>query len=235
MEKIDLLYEGKGKKLYSTKDEDIVIAEFKDDLTAFNAQKKGSEDGKGSLNCEISSLLFQLLEKNDIKSHFLEKLDSRNMLCKRVKIIPLEVVVRNIATGSLSKRLGIKDGTKLPFSLVEFYYKNDELEDPIINDEHCKIMDILNDDRDISFLKESARKINDILVKFFDERGVKLVDFKIEFGRDKNGNIILADEISPDSCRLWDKQSNKKMDKDVFRQNLGNVVDVYKEILNRIK
>ncbi|RAX54301.1 phosphoribosylaminoimidazolesuccinocarboxamide synthase [Helicobacter sp. 16-1353] len=233
MEKIDLLYEGKGKKLYSTKDKNLVIAEFKDSLTAFNGQKKGNEEGKGSLNCEISSLLFELLKENGIESHFIKKLDSKNMLCKKVKIIPLEVVVRNIATGSLSKRLGIDDGLKLPFALVEFYYKNDALNDPMINDEHCKIMNILNDDKEIALLKETARKINEILLKFFDDINIKLVDFKIEFGVDENGKIILADEISPDSCRFWDKQSNKKMDKDVFRENLGNVVDVYKEILLR--
>lgn len=235
MKKTDLLYEGKGKKLYKTVDINLVIAEFKDDLTAFNAQKKGSEKGKGSLNCEISTLLFQLLEENGIKSHFIKKLDSNNMLCKKVTIIPLEVVVRNIATGSLSKRLGIIEGTKIPFSLVEFYYKNDSLNDPMINDEHCKMMNILNDDNDIVFIKNTARKINNLLVDFFDKRGIRLVDFKVEFGRDENGEIILADEISPDSCRFWDKESNKKMDKDVFRENLGNVVDVYKEILHRIK
>ncbi|MDE6886993.1 MAG: phosphoribosylaminoimidazolesuccinocarboxamide synthase [Helicobacteraceae bacterium] len=234
MDKLELLYEGKGKKLYSTNKQDEVIAEFKDDLTAFNAQKKGSESGKGSLNCQISSLLFKLLAKNNIKSHFIEMLDERNMLCKKVKIIPLEVVVRNIATGSLTKRLGIQDGKMLDFPLVEFYYKNDDLDDPIINDEHCKIMGILDNDKDIEFLKNTAREINKILLAFFDERNLKLVDFKIEFGKNENNKILLADEISPDSCRLWDKDTNRKMDKDIFRQNLGSVVKSYKEILNRI-
>lgn len=234
MDKLELLYEGKGKKLYSTNKQDEVIAEFKDDLTAFNAQKKGSESGKGSLNCQISSLLFKLLAKNNIKSHFIEMLDERNMLCKKVKIIPLEVVVRNIATGSLTKRLGIQDGKVLDFPLVEFYYKNDDLDDPIINDEHCKIMGILDNDKDIELLKSTAREINKILLAFFDERNLKLVDFKIEFGKNENNKILLADEISPDSCRLWDKDTNRKMDKDIFRQNLGSVVKSYKEILNRI-
>ncbi|RDU62090.1 phosphoribosylaminoimidazolesuccinocarboxamide synthase [Helicobacter sp. MIT 14-3879] len=235
MEKLTLLYEGKGKKLYTTNDANRVIAEFKDDLTAFNAHKKGSEAGKGSLNCQISSILFKLLEKNNIKTHFVEMLDCYNMLCKKVKIIPLEVVVRNIATGSLTKRLGIKDGEKLKFPLVEFYYKNDLLNDPILNDEHCKIINIVDNDKDINYIKDYARKINDILISFFMEKNLKLVDFKIEFGRDENNEIILSDEISPDSCRLWDKDTNKKMDKDIFRQSLGNVSDAYKEVLNRIK
>lgn len=235
MKKKELIYEGKGKKLYKTDDENIVIAEFKDDLTAFNAQKKSCESGKGSLNCQISSLIFELLNQKNINNHFIKQLDENHMLCKKVKIIPLEVVVRNIATGSLSKRLGIKDGLKLPFSLVEFYYKDDLLGDPIINDEHCKIMGILDSDDDIQYIKNIAREVNNILINFFDSKGVKLIDFKIEFGRDSNNNIILADEISPDSCRLWDKESNKKMDKDIFRENLGNVVDAYQEILNRIK
>lgn len=235
MDKKQLIYEGKGKKLYKTSDENLLIAEFKDDLTAFNAQKKSSEVGKGSLNCQISSLIFKLLNQNGIDNHFVKQLDENNMLCMVVKIIPLEVVVRNVATGSLTKRLGIKDGTKLPFSLVEFYYKDDALGDPIINDEHCKIMGILDNDDDIKYIKDVARKVNTILIDFFDTKNVRLIDFKIEFGIDSNNKIILADEISPDSCRLWDKESNKKMDKDIFRENLGSVVDAYQEILNRIK
>lgn len=235
MDKKELIYEGKGKKLYKTDDENLIIAEFKDDLTAFNAQKKSSENGKGSLNCQISSLIFELLNQKGINNHFVKQLDQNHMLCKAVKIISLEVVVRNVATGSLTKRLGVKDGTKLPFSLVEFYYKNDALGDPIINDEHCKIMGILDNDNDIKYIKNIAREVNTILMDFFDARGVRLIDFKIEFGRDSNNKIILADEISPDSCRLWDKESNKKMDKDIFRENLGSVVDAYQEVLNRIK
>lgn len=234
MEKLNMLYEGKGKKLYETSDINLLIAEFKDDLTAFNAQKRSSEKGKGSLNCQISTILFKLLKKEGIESHFKDMLDSNNMLCEKVNIIPLEVVVRNIATGSLTKRLGIKDSTKLPFALVEFYYKDDTLNDPIINDEHCKIMGILQSDKEIASIKEKARKINDILIKFFDKINLILVDFKIEFGFDKNGKIILADEISPDSCRLWDKTTNAKMDKDRFRENLGDVCSAYVEILNRM-
>lgn len=235
MEKLDLLYEGKGKKLYATNDDLKIISEFKDDLTAFNAQKKGNEKGKGSLNCQISTIIFKLLEQNGIKTHFIESLDENSMLCKRVQIIPLEVVVRNVATGSLTKRLGITEGQKLDFPIVEFYYKNDALNDPLVNDEHCKIMGIIDSDESAEFIKKTARKVNEILVEFFAKANLRLIDFKVEFGRDEKGAILLADEISPDSCRLWDKDSNKKMDKDIFRQSLGNVSDAYKEVLARMQ
>lgn len=235
MKKLELLYEGKGKKLYATDNDLQIISEFKDDLTAFNAQKKGNEKGKGSLNCQISTIAFKLLEQNGIKTHFIESLDENSMLCKRVKIIPLEVVVRNVATGSLTKRLGIDEGKKLDFPIVEFYYKNDELNDPLVNDEHCKIMGIIDSDEMTDFLKKTARKINSVLVEFFAKANLRLIDFKVEFGRDENGEILLADEISPDGCRLWDKNSNKKMDKDIFRQSLGTVSEAYKEVLSRIQ
>ena len=205
MEKQIMLYEGKGKKLFATSDENVVIAEFKDDLTAFNAEKKGTESGKGALNCRISTLLFTLLEKEGIKTHFVKQLNDNEMLCKKVSIIPIEVVTRNIATGSLTKRLGIKEGSILAYPLVEFYYKDDALGDP-----------------------------HEILKAFFDKRELKLVDFKLEFGRDNEGNIILADEISPDSCRFWDKNTNQKLDKDRFRQDLGSVKVAYEEVLRRI-
>lgn len=235
MKKLELLYEGKGKKLYATDNDLQIISEFKDDLTAFNAQKKGNEKGKGSLNCQISTVAFKLLEQNGIKTHFIESLDENSMLCKKVKIIPLEVVVRNVATGSLTKRLGIDEGRKLDFPIVEFYYKNDELNDPLVNDEHCKIMGIIDSDETADFLKTTARKINSVLVEFFAKANLRLIDFKVEFGRDENGEILLADEISPDGCRLWDKNSNKKMDKDIFRQSLGSVSEAYKEVLSRIQ
>ncbi len=235
MEKLSLLYEGKGKKLYETQDNLKVIAEFKDDLTAFNALKKGNEKGKGSLNCQISSIIFNLLEQNGIKTHYISTLNANSMLCKKVQIIPLEVVVRNVATGSLTKRLGIKEGIKLDFPLVEFYYKNDALNDPIVNDEHCKIMGILDSDESAEIIKSTARKVNAILLDFFNKANLRLIDFKIEFGRDENGEILLADEISPDSCRLWDKDSDKKMDKDIFRQSLGSVSEAYKEVLERMQ
>lgn len=234
MNKCNMLYEGKGKKLFATENDLEVIAEFKDDLTAFNAEKKGVESGKGELNCQISTILFEHLERNGIATHFIKRLDAQNMLCKKVSIIPIEVVVRNIATGSLSKRLGIEDGKVLPQVLVEFYYKDDALGDPIINDEHCQILGLVKEQSELEILKTQARKVNVVLKEFFDTRGLKLVDFKLEFGRDSDGNIILADEISPDSCRLWDKQTNQKLDKDRFRQDLGNIKVAYEEVLRRI-
>lgn len=234
MQQKELIYEGKGKKIFATEDTNLIIAEFKDDLTAFNAQKKGNETGKGALNCKISSLLFELLEKNGIKTHYKKTLDSTHLLCDKVRILPIEVVVRNVATGSLSKRLGIKDGLELPFVLVEFYYKDDALGDPIINDEHCKILNITQKQEDLDFLKSQARKINTILKDFFIKVNLRLIDFKLEFGINKENQIVLADEISPDSCRFWDKDTNEKLDKDVFRQNLGNVKVAYEEVLKRI-
>ncbi|TLE00688.1 phosphoribosylaminoimidazolesuccinocarboxamide synthase [Helicobacter japonicus] len=234
MEKQIMLYEGKGKKLFATSDENVVIAEFKDDLTAFNAEKKGTESGKGALNCRISTLLFTLLEKEGIKTHFVKQLNDNEMLCKKVSIIPIEVVTRNIATGSLTKRLGIKEGSILAYPLVEFYYKDDALGDPLINDEHCEILGLVKTRDELEILKTQARKINEILKAFFDKRELKLVDFKLEFGRDNEGNIILADEISPDSCRFWDKNTNQKLDKDRFRQDLGSVKVAYEEVLRRI-
>ncbi|PAF48526.1 phosphoribosylaminoimidazolesuccinocarboxamide synthase [Helicobacter sp. 12S02634-8] len=234
MKKVKMLYEGKGKRLYTTEEKGILIAEFKDDLTAFNAEKKGSEQGKGALNCKISSLLFELLEKNGFKTHYIKRLDTQNILCKQVDIIPIEVVSRNVATGSLSKRLGIKEGSVLPFGLVEFYYKDDALGDPIINDEHCKILGITQDQEELDFLRTQAKKINAFLKDFFAAKHLRLIDFKLEFGRDGEGNIILADEISPDSCRFWDMDTNEKLDKDRFRQDLGNLKLAYEEVLRRI-
>ncbi len=234
MEKRELLYEGKAKKLYTTDNPDQLIAEFKDDLTAFNAEKKGSEQGKGALNCQISTQLFRLLEENGIETHLVETLDENHQLVKKVEIIPIEVVVRNTATGSLSKRLGIEDGKELPFVLVEFYLKDDDLNDPIICDDHCLLLNLVEDRADLEILREKARKINEVLKDFFAKRRLKLVDFKVEFGRDKAGNILLSDEISPDSCRFWDMDTGEKMDKDRFRQNLGNVKVAYEEVLKRI-
>lgn len=233
MEKLEMLYEGKGKKLFKTSNNDEVIAEFKDDLTAFNAQKKGSESGKGALNCAISKELFELLEKNGVKTHFIKCLDSNNMLCKKVSIIPIEVVVRNIATGSLVKRLGLRDGVALRQALVELYYKDDELNDPLINDEHCAILYIATQ-AELDKIKAIARKVNEILKPFFLSKNLDLVDFKLEFGKASNGEILLADEISPDSCRFWDSTTKQKLDKDRFRQDIGNVKVAYEEVLSRI-
>lgn len=234
MDKKGLLYEGKAKKLYHTEDDNLLISEFKDDLTAGNAAKKGSQEGKGALNCKISAQLFALLEEHGIKTHLVKTLDDNNQLIKKVDIIPIEVVVRNIATGSLTKRLGIKEATILPFTLVEFYYKDDTLNDPILNDEHCIMMDLVKSESDLEELKRLGREINSVLKKFFSDRRLNLVDFKVEFGVDSEGNILLSDEISPDSCRFWDMDTNEKLDKDVFRQDLGNVKVAYQEVLNRI-
>ncbi len=234
MQKLDILYEGKAKRLYKTESSDQVIAEFKDDLTAFNGLKKDSEAGKGALNNKISTELFKLLESRGIKTHFIEMLDDNNMLCKKVDVILIEVIVRNIATGSLSKNLGIPDGKVLPFTLVEFDYKNDELGDPKLNDQHCLILELVRDESELDLLRKMAREVNDILRPYFADKGLNLVDFKLEFGRDKDGNIILADEISPDNCRFWDLETGEKMDKDRFRQGLGGLKVAYEEVLNRI-
>jgi len=233
--KKEMIYEGKAKKMWSVnEDGNLVIAEFKDSLTAFNGEKKSSEAGKGALNNKISTSLFKLLEENGVKTALVSVIDDNHQVMKKCEIVPLEVIVRNIATGSLTKRLGIADGTVLPFALVEFCYKNDDLGDPILNDDHALILGAVKDKNEIETLKEMARKINSILKPFFAQKGLKLVDFKIEFGKDKDGNILLADEISPDSCRFWDEKTNEKLDKDRFRQGIGEVKVAYEEVLRRI-
>ena len=234
MEKREVIYEGKAKRLYSTDDPNLVIAQFKDDLTAFNGAKKDTEAGKGALNNKISTALFQMLAEKGIESHFVKMLDDTNMLCKKVNIIMIEVIVRNVATGSLSKNLGIPDGKILPFTLVEFDYKNDELGDPKLNDQHCLILELVKNEAELDQLRAMARQINDILRPYFHNKGLNLVDFKLEFGRDANGKIILADEISPDNCRFWDLKTGEKMDKDRFRQGMGGLKVAYEEVLNRI-
>jgi len=230
-----LLYEGKAKRIYETDNPNEVICEFKDSLTAFNGEKASSEAGKGALNLAITTLIFEALEKEGIPTHLIKKIDDTKQLVKKVKIIPIEVVVRNIAAGSLCKRLGLKEGEKLAFTIVEFYYKNDELNDPLINDDHAMILNLVDDRKELDILREYGRKINEFLTQFFDKIGLILVDFKIEFGKDSEGNIILADEITPDSCRLWDKKTGKKMDKDLFRFDLGDIKEAYSEILERLK
>ncbi|MDF1883853.1 phosphoribosylaminoimidazolesuccinocarboxamide synthase [Sulfurimonas sp. SAG-AH-194-C21] len=234
MEKRALLYEGKAKRLYLTDDANLVISEFKDDLTAFNGEKKSSEAGKGALNNKISTELFKLLESKGIPTHFVEMLDDNHMLHTKVDVILIEVIVRNIATGSLTRNLGIKDGTVLPFTLVEFDYKDDDLGDPKLNDQHCLILGLVDHQDELDKLRRMAREINDILKPYFEEKGLNLVDFKLEFGKDSNGNIILIDEISPDNCRFWDIESGEKMDKDRFRQGLGGLTVAYEQVLNRI-
>lgn len=234
MEKKELLYEGKAKKLWTLAEDEMLIAEFKDDLTAFNAQKKGTEVGKGALNCKISTELFSFLEENGVKTHLIKTLDDNHQLVKKVKIIPIEVVVRNTATGSLSKRLGIPDGKELEFVLVEFYLKDDDLNDPIICEDHCMLLNLVDDRDKLDILKQKGLQINRLLKEFFAQRRLNLVDFKVEFGIDSEGEILLSDEISPDSCRFWDMDSGEKLDKDRFRQNLGNVKVAYEEVLQRI-
>jgi phosphoribosylaminoimidazole-succinocarboxamide synthase len=234
MEKSELLYEGKAKKLFAVAgDESKIIAEFKDDLTAFNAQKKSSETGKGALNNEISTIIFKKLEENGIETHFVENLSEIEMLVERVEIIPIEVVVRNVATGSLVKRLGIEDGKVLSPILVEFYYKDDDLGDPIITDDHATMMELASSE-ELEVLKAKARKVNEILLPFFKEKNLRLIDFKLEFGRDRDGKILLADEVSPDSCRFWDINSGEKLDKDRFRHGIGGIKVAYEEVRNRI-
>ena len=235
MEKTQLLYEGKAKKIWKTTDENLLISEFKDSLTAFNGEKKSSESGKGALNNQISTELFKYLEEKGIPTHYVDTLDDNNMLHKATEVIYLEVIVRNIATGSLSRNLGIADKTVLPFTLVEFDYKNDALGDPKLNDQHCLILNLVNNIDELDYIRFMARRINTLLTEFYDGLSIKVVDFKLEFGRDKNGNIILIDELSPDNFRLWDKETDEKLDKDRFRQGLGGLTEAYRQVLDRIR
>lgn len=232
MEKREMLYEGKAKKVYATDDENMVIIYYKDDATAFNGVKKGQIEDKGVLNNSITSSLFELLEKKGVPTHFVKKLNEREQLCKKVQIVPVEVIVRNIAAGSMSKRLGIPEGTELKTTVFEISYKNDALGDPLINDTHAVAIGITTFE-ELNKIYEMASKVNDVLKEFFIKQNIKFVDFKLEFGR-FDGKIILADEISPDTCRLWDAVTNEKLDKDRFRRDLGNVKEAYEEITKRI-
>lgn len=229
----ELLYEGKAKRIYRTDDENIVRVEYKNSATAFNGVKKAEIAGKGHLNNEITSLLFLKLKEQGIESHFIEKISETEQLVKKVTIIPLETVVRNVAAGSLAKRLGIEEGNALTKPMVEFYLKNDELGDPLLTIDHILELQIATE-VEIAILKEKALEINTVLSSFFDGLGIRLIDFKLEFGKDREGRIILADEISPDTCRLWDKVTNEKLDKDVFRRDLGSLTDAYEQILARL-
>lgn len=232
MEKLEMLYEGKAKKVFKTDDADRYIVEYKDDATAFNGVKKGTITGKGVINNKMSAVLFDMLEKEGIPTHFEGLLSDREMLVKAVEIVPLEVIMRNIAAGSLAKRLGLEEGTPMKRPVLEFCYKNDELGDPIINEDHILAVELATEDQ-LKTIRKYAYKINELLMDFFKERKIRLVDFKIELGTYK-GEIILADEISPDTCRLWDWETDKKLDKDRFRRDLGDVEDAYEEILSRI-
>lgn len=227
-----LLYEGKAKIMYSTDNKDEIRVFYKDDATAFNGIKKAQIENKGILNNSITTTLFELLEKKGIKTHFIKKLSDREQLCKRVEIIPLEVIVRNVAAGSMAKRYGIEEGTKLQTTVFELSYKNDELGDPLINDYHAVAMGLATFE-ELLEIYHLASEINDVLKDLFLKKDINLIDFKVEFGR-YNGEILLADEISPDTCRFWDVKTGEKLDKDRFRRDLGNVTEAYVEILSRI-
>ena len=234
MKKGKKLYEGKAKILYASTDKNLVIQHFKDDATAFNNQKKATIDGKGILNNRISEYILQNLNQVGIKNHLVKRINMREQLIKFVEIIPIEFIVRNIATGSLTKRLGIEDGTLLNRPLIEYCLKNDELGDPLISREHILTFDWLNI-IELDWITEECRRINDFLQGMFRGVGIKLVDFKVEFGRSsEENNIILADEISPDTCRLWDTKTERKLDKDIFRKDLGNLIDGYQEVARRL-
>ncbi|WP_404349152.1 phosphoribosylaminoimidazolesuccinocarboxamide synthase [Sutcliffiella horikoshii] len=233
LQKQELLYEGKAKLVYSTTDENIVWIQYKNSATAFNGEKKADITGKGRLNNEITSLLFSMLTEAGIENHFIERKSETEQLVKKVSIIPLEVVVRNITAGSMAKRLGIEEGITLEQPIVEFYYKDDSLGDPLITEDHVQLLKLATP-AEVDILKHVARKVNVVLSEFFGNKGLKLVDFKLEFGKTEDGRIILADEVSPDTCRLWDKETNEKLDKDVFRRNLGSLTDAYEKILARI-
>lgn len=232
MEKLDLLYEGKAKKVFKTEDPDVLIVDYKDDATAFNGEKKGTITGKGVVNNRMTNLMFRMLEKHGIPTHFIEEVSDRETVVKKVEIVPLEVIVRNVAAGSFSKRLGIEEGFKLLAPTLEFSYKDDALGDPLINDYFAIAIGAATRE-EIDKITEYAFKINDILKEFFAGIGIDLIDFKIEFGRYK-GQIILADEISPDTCRFWDSKTHEKLDKDRFRRDMGNVEEAYEEVFKRI-
>ncbi len=232
MQKLEQLYEGKAKRVFKTEDEDIVIVDYKDDATAFNGEKRGTITGKGVINNKMTNFLFKKLEEEGIPTHFVEELSDRETAVKKVEIVPLEVIVRNVAAGSFSKKLGIEEGTKLLCPTLEFSYKDDALNDPMINDYYAIAINAATRE-EIDKITEYVFKINDYLLKFFTECGIELIDFKVEFGR-FHGEIILADEISPDTCRFWDIKTREKLDKDRFRRDLGNVEDAYNEVAKRI-
>ncbi len=234
--KAELLYEGKAKTVYKIEGEDNLLwLDYKDSLTAFNAQKKGSFENKGGVNREITSIIFRFLNRRGVKSHWVGDRDGNAMICEKLTMIPLEVVVRNSVAGSLAKKIGVAEGAEIKPPLVEFYYKNDKLEDPFISDDQALFLKCVEGQNDLNELKEKARVINQALIEFFSRLGVKLIDFKIEFGRNERSEIVLGDEITPDSCRLWDIKTGERLDKDRFRRDLGRVAESYQEVLGRIR
>lgn len=232
MKKVDLLYEGKAKKVFTTEDPDILIVDYKDDATAFDGQKKGTIVGKGAINNRMTNHVFRLLEKEGIPTHYVEELSDRETAVRKVEIVPLEVIIRNITAGSFAKKMGVEEGIILKRPTLEFSYKNDELHDPFINKYYALSLELATEE-EIETITRYAFKVNEVMKKYFDSLGIDLVDFKIEFGR-FHGQIILADEVSPDTCRLWDKETHEKLDKDRFRRDLGNVEDAYNEVFRRL-
>ena len=233
MEKTTQLYEGKAKKVYATNDPDLVIVSYKDDATALDGLKKGTITGKGVINNRMSNYLCRLLEKHGVPTHFAEELNDRETVVKKVSIVPLEVIIRNISAGSFAKRYGVEEGIVFAEPTIEFSYKNDDLHDPLINSYHALALGLATK-KEIEEIKAMAFKVNDILKEYFLSLNVKLVDFKLEFGRLKDGTIVLADEISPDTCRFWDADTNEKLDKDRFRRDMGGVEDAYNEMMKRV-
>ncbi|MDD7511392.1 MAG: phosphoribosylaminoimidazolesuccinocarboxamide synthase [Peptostreptococcaceae bacterium] len=233
VEKTVELYEGKAKKVYATNDENLCIVSYKDDATAFNGLKKGTIMGKGEINNRVTNFLMQLLEKEGVPTHFVEELSERETVVKKVKIIPLEVIVRNIAAGSLAKRLGLEEGYKLSKTVLEFSYKDDDLGDPMVNDYHILAMNYATVE-ELETIKKYAFKVNEFLTAYLKDANIELIDFKLEFGKTSDGTIVLADEISPDTCRFWDTITHEKLDKDRFRRDMGGVSDAYVEVRKRL-
>ena len=228
----EMLYEGKAKRVFATDDEGVLLHRYKDDATAYNAKKRGSWEGKGKTNATMSAALFEYLETQGVPTHFVEQVDDESITTKKLEMLPVEIIVRNIAAGSLARLLGFEEGRKLKAPIVELCYKDDDLDDPMLNWYHFRELGVA--DEDLAFCEELGLRVNEILVPFFDEKGVVLVDFKIEVGRDENGNLMLADEISPDTCRFWDKETGEKLDKDRFRNDMGGVEEAYAEMLRRV-
>ena len=233
MKKLEQLYEGKAKKVFATDNPDVVLVDYKDDATAFNGLKKGTIVGKGVINNRVTNFLMQMLEKNGIPTHYIEEISDRETLVKKVTIVPLEVIVRNIAAGSLSKRLGLPEGTKLGQTVIEYCYKDDELGDPMVNEYHIAAMNWVSKSN-LELIAKYALKVNELLTAFLKQSNIELIDFKLEFGITSDGTLVLADEISPDTCRFWDMSTHEKLDKDRFRRDLGGVEDAYQEILKRL-
>lgn len=233
MQKLEQVYEGKAKKVFKTDDPNLFIVDYKDDATAFNGLKKGTIAGKGVVNNRVSNHLMQMLEQKGIPTHYVKEISPRETIVKKVDIVPLEVIIRNIAAGSLSKRLGLEEGTKLAHPVLEFCYKDDALGDPLVNDYHIYAMEIATKD-ELALITKYAFRVNELLSDYLKDLGIELIDYKIEFGKTPDGTIILADEISPDTCRFWDSKTGEKLDKDRFRRDLGGVEDAYQEILKRL-